>query len=44
MDMELQAAVFEAINDLDPDHNLPKSELRKIAEDVIAEGKVTDGT
>ncbi|NRA44580.1 MAG: hypothetical protein HRU09_06445 [Oligoflexales bacterium] len=43
MDMELQAAVFEAINDLDPEHNLPQSELRKIAEDVIAEGKVTDG-
>lgn len=43
MDRELQAAVGEALLDLDPDHNLPRSELRKIAEEVVEENKVTDG-
>ena len=43
MDMELHAAVMDLIGSLDPGHNLPRSELRKIAEDTIAEDKVTDG-
>ena len=43
MDHELREAVIEAINDLNTNHNLPKSELRKLAEDAIEEDKVTDG-
>ena len=43
MDMELHAAVIEIIEGLDPRHSLPRSELRKIAEDAIAEDMVTDG-
>ena len=41
--MELKAAVVEAIEDLDGDHKLPKSEIRRIVEEVIEQGKVTDG-
>lgn len=43
MDRELHAAVFEALSELDPQHNLPRSELRRIAEEAVLEGKVTDG-
>ena len=43
MDMELHAAVMEIIEGLDSRHNLPRSELRKIAEDTITEDRVTDG-
>lgn len=43
MDMELHAAVMEIIGSLDSGHNLPRSEIRKIAEDTIIEDKVTDG-
>lgn len=43
MDLQLQEAIFQVINDLDPRHRLPQSELRKIANSTITQNKVTDG-
>lgn len=43
IDLDLQKAVLEAINDLDSEHELPASEQSKIARDAVAEDRVTDG-
>jgi hypothetical protein len=43
VDHELQRAVMDLINDLDPHHKLPHAELARVARRVIVEEKVADG-
>ncbi len=42
-DEALHKAVFDSIDDLDPEHHLPRSEKNKIAYDTVLEQKITDG-
>lgn len=42
-DIELRDAICDVIDDLDPRHRVPRSEVRHLAEFALREGKATDG-
>ncbi|MDD9950921.1 MAG: hypothetical protein OXT67_05085 [Zetaproteobacteria bacterium] len=43
VDTELRDAICDVIDDLDPRHRIPRSEVRHLAEEAILEHKATDG-